>query len=237
MQTRRLILATIVLCSLFPASSHAVDGYVNPPAPTDTDSVTVSVVGCHYADYCTIREESFTCSVIDAHTFEIDVINRTQLCLPQDCFICAEPYDCGYQDELGRCYLGTLAAGHYVVHITYQDWYLPQEWDISFDVAPTPTGVGTTPSAPLISVAPNPFASSANIEFAMGKRSRARLEVFDVRGSRVRTLVDEIMDAPGSISQWDGRDASGRRQPSGVYFVRLTLDGVAVAARRIVLLR
>jgi len=65
---------------------------------------------------------------------------------------------------------------------------------------------------------------------------RVRLEILDVRGRRVRTLVDEER-APGLHHvRWDGRDGAGRRVASGVYLVILEADG-ARRSRKILLLR
>lgn len=49
-----------------------------------------------------------------------------------------------------------------------------------------------------------------------------RLEIFDVRGRSVRTLLDREMTAGTHAAHWDGRDDGGNRLSSGVYFYRLT---------------
>ena len=50
---------------------------------------------------------------------------------------------------------------------------------------------------------------------------RVVLEVFDVRGILVRTLID-IQQTPGSrVAEWDGRDERGSSVASGLYFYRL----------------
>jgi flagellar hook assembly protein FlgD len=71
----------------------------------------------------------------------------------------------------------------------------------------------------------------------LAARSRATLEVFDVEGRRVTTLLDEIIDAGAHTATWNGRDANGRSQPSGVYFCRLMVGSEAADARRIILLK
>jgi hypothetical protein len=237
MGTLRLFCVLIVLCLLCPASSIALSVYVIPPAPSELDSVSIVGVGCNF--FCESQISVFDCIPIDAHTYGITAQNYGVYCLPEtlggECFACT---NCYVEFEMGRFAAGRLAPGHYVIQIwATLDLGPPSYSELSFDVQAVATAVGPVPSAAQLAVAPNPFASSANIEFALSKRSHATLEVFDVRGGRVRTLLDESIGAPAYTAQWDGRDASGRRQPSGVYFARLTLDGVAVATRRIVLLR
>ncbi|MEA2062492.1 MAG: FlgD immunoglobulin-like domain containing protein, partial [Gemmatimonadota bacterium] len=75
---------------------------------------------------------------------------------------------------------------------------------------------------------PNPFNPSTTIEYYIPSLSsipeggeKIRLEVFDLRGGLVATLVDAVQ-GPGRYSvNWDGRDGRGRAVPSGVYFYRL----------------
>jgi len=57
--------------------------------------------------------------------------------------------------------------------------------------------------------------------------------VYDLAGRRVRMLVDPSnATAVGTHDVvWDGRDASGRAAPAGVYFARLAVDGAARTAR------
>ncbi|MCB1185100.1 hypothetical protein KDM41_16870, partial [bacterium] len=68
------------------------------------------------------------------------------------------------------------------------------------------------------SAAPNPFNPRIRIAWEMPRAGRLVLEVYDVRGRRVRTLVDgEVAAGPGAI-MWDGADTEGRPLASGVYF-------------------
>jgi hypothetical protein len=79
---------------------------------------------------------------------------------------------------------------------------------------------------------PNPFIHRTAIHFDLPVGGRIRLEISDVAGRRVRTLVDGAL-APGfHVSEWDGRgDGGGLR--AGIYFVRLEAPG-GVLRRRLV---
>jgi spore coat protein A len=82
---------------------------------------------------------------------------------------------------------------------------------------------------------PNPFSSATTILFTLGRQSAARLDVYDLAGRRVRTLLDEPrLEAREHTVTWDGRDLEGNRVPSGIYFVHLTA-GKAVATRKVVM--
>jgi hypothetical protein len=87
------------------------------------------------------------------------------------------------------------------------------------------------PHAPLVA-APNPFA--ADVRFALdGPATPGRIvTIHDVAGRLVRRLDAEASD----VLLWDGRDASGRATPGGIYFARVSADG-RVAAVRLVKVR
>jgi DNA-binding beta-propeller fold protein YncE len=98
-------------------------------------------------------------------------------------------------------------------------------FDITFSVE-VQTGVkGAPPVASLGNNYPNPFNPSTTIPIALERDARVVLEIFDVRGARVATLVDEVLLAGGHEAMWNGRDAASRPSPSGVYFARLTAAG------------
>jgi hypothetical protein len=69
---------------------------------------------------------------------------------------------------------------------------------------------------------PNPFNPSTTIPFVIDKEGNVSLVIYDIAGTRVRTLVNRAM-RPGSYKEsWDGRNANGNAVASGVYFYRLT---------------
>ena len=72
---------------------------------------------------------------------------------------------------------------------------------------------------------PNPFRGEASIHFDVARRGTVAVEVFDLRGARVRTLASGEHEAGRYTLAWDGRDESGARTPAGVYLVRMTGPG------------
>ncbi len=84
--------------------------------------------------------------------------------------------------------------------------------------------------------APNPFRGSTDLRFALAERGRVRLSIYSVSGSLVRTLVDGVRDAGEHAVSWDGKNDSGGRAASGVYFVDVSA-GTERRTRRAVLIR
>lgn len=83
---------------------------------------------------------------------------------------------------------------------------------------------------------PNPFNPRTEIAFELSQRQRARLDVYDVGGRHVRTLVDEVREPGTHRVIWDGTDGSGRAVASGIYLYRLRGD-TRTLTRRMLLLR
>jgi flagellar hook assembly protein FlgD len=80
-------------------------------------------------------------------------------------------------------------------------------------------------------VSPNPFNPTTTIGFTVPAAAPVRLQVFDLRGRLVATLVDEELRAGQHEVIWTGSDASGREVPSGVYLSRLAAGGKVVHGR------
>lgn len=74
-------------------------------------------------------------------------------------------------------------------------------------------------------VYPNPFSSSAKIEYQLKESSPVTLSIYNQRGQLVKQLVSESKSAGTHTVSWDGRDASGRKVSSGIYFARLSIPG------------
>ena len=71
---------------------------------------------------------------------------------------------------------------------------------------------------------PNPFNPMTNITFDLPKPGHVRLDIFDVSGRLVRTLVDEDRAAASHSVVWDGMDNRGGRVASGAYYYRLQTE-------------
>lgn len=80
-----------------------------------------------------------------------------------------------------------------------------------------------------------PAVSEARVMVDLPAESSASLSVLDVQGRCVRTLVRGVLPAGQTTARWDGRADDGRRAPSGVYFVRLNVQGMSRTARLVLL--
>jgi hypothetical protein len=102
-----------------------------------------------------------------------------------------------------------------------------------------PTTVSPRPTTfrdALIQNFPNPFNPTTTIAFSLAGNSHVRLAIYDVRGARVRTLIDGPRVAGSYRVLWDGKNDGGLDVSSGVYFYRLTAGGFQ-STRKMVLLK
>jgi hypothetical protein len=97
---------------------------------------------------------------------------------------------------------------------------------VSPDDIPTEVGSGPTdgllPSGYVLHQNhPNPFNPTTTIEYSLPRRGHVTVEVFNVLGQRVRTLVDRVESAGSHAVVWNGTDASGEPVATGLYLYRL----------------
>jgi len=87
------------------------------------------------------------------------------------------------------------------------------------------TGVGDWPAQRGLSLSspmPNPFGSRTLVAFTLPVAAGVSLDVLDVSGRRVRSLLGgEWRSAGAQAVEWNGRSDRGDRVPAGLYFVRL----------------
>jgi hypothetical protein len=83
---------------------------------------------------------------------------------------------------------------------------------------------------------PNPFSDHAVLSFDLPEHTGpVGLSVFNVNGREIRRLVDGVRERGRYEIVWDGRDSSGKAVASGVYFLRLRVDGESRAQKVMVL--
>jgi len=83
---------------------------------------------------------------------------------------------------------------------------------------------------------PNPFNLNTKIEFTLPHPGFASLNIYDLLGRKVRTLVSENLSPGYKSVLWDGKDNSGKQVASGIYFYRLQVGDFS-GVKKLVLLK
>ena len=95
---------------------------------------------------------------------------------------------------------------------------------------------GRTGDFALLPPRPNPFTGTTEISFLLPRAGEARVEVYNLIGTRVKSLASGAFPAGRSSLTWDGRNEAGNPAASGVYIVRLSY-GQASIERSLSLIR
>ncbi len=110
-----------------------------------------------------------------------------------------------------------------------ENWVLENSTEVPYD----PTAVDAPPATvtAMRGNFPNPFNPRTRIEFSLAEAEPVRLDVFDIEGRRVRTLIDGPRPTGPQGISWDGLDQRGRALPSGVYLARLRVADRVLSSR------
>jgi hypothetical protein len=105
---------------------------------------------------------------------------------------------------------------------------------IVYDAAIVPVGVPTPePPARLAfrAPAPNPAAGAVRLVLELPDAGEVSVDIVDLAGRRIQALHRGAAGPAPLTLAWDGRDASGRMAPAGLYFARATLGDAQALAR------
>jgi hypothetical protein len=119
--------------------------------------------------------------------------------------------------------LQTRASGAFTIK-DIQVYGLPSDTDIKFTDNTVPS------SYALFQNYPNPFNPVTKINFSIPLRGRVKLEIYDLLGQRISTLVNRELQPGNYTEMLDARNLS-----SGIYFYTLRSENVAITKKMILL--
>jgi len=124
-----------------------------------------------------------------------------------------------------------LLPGHYVFRLKQIDFDGGYFFSESIDVI-----VNLPQKFSLMQNYPNPFNGGTSIEYALPKSSRVRLEIVNLQGRVVKSLLDREQEGGIHRVYWDGKDDAGYEVATGLYFYHLK-TGDFTDAKKLVLSR
>jgi hypothetical protein len=107
-----------------------------------------------------------------------------------------------------------------------------------YDLGIVPDVDETTAHPPVLSISnyPNPFNPSTTISFALPKAGLVELDIYNIRGQKVKSLLNENFTSGNHTISWHGMNDCGSTVASGVYFARISSNG-KTSSRKLVLLK
>ncbi len=84
---------------------------------------------------------------------------------------------------------------------------------------------------------PNPFNPTTNITYQLKEKSSVTLEIFNILGERIKSIVNNIVQDPGQhIVTWNGKNSSGEKVASGIYIYRIRAKDF-ISSKKMILLK
>lgn len=83
---------------------------------------------------------------------------------------------------------------------------------------------------------PNPFNPTTTISFSLKEAGDVKLEIFNIRGQKVKTLINSSLPAENHQIVWNGKDDSGKSVSTGIYFYKMKTANY-IASRKMILMK
>jgi len=84
---------------------------------------------------------------------------------------------------------------------------------------------------------PNPFNPSTIISFTIQEESEAELSIYNIKGQKIKSLLNDQITAGEHSIVWNGKDASEKKGGSGVYLYKLIVNGKTEVVKKCLLLK
>jgi len=68
---------------------------------------------------------------------------------------------------------------------------------------------------------PNPFNPETTINYSLKENSKVSLKIYNIKGQKIKTLIDKSISAGNHTVVWDGKDENNQPVGSGIYFYKL----------------
>jgi len=83
---------------------------------------------------------------------------------------------------------------------------------------------------------PNPFNPNTTISFSIPQESNVEISIYNIKGQKIKSLINKKYEQGVHKAVWDGKDSSGKEVGTGVYFYKLD-SGKSVQTKKMILLR
>ena len=84
---------------------------------------------------------------------------------------------------------------------------------------------------------PNPFNPTTTISFSIPEEAKVKLSIYNVKGQKIRSLLNNDISAGKHSIVWNGEDSNNKQVSSGIYFYRLYIDGRSESVKKCLLLK
>ena len=130
----------------------------------------------------------------------------------------------------------TVNGWHEVKGVTSNENYdLPKVWWVEISGGTDITNDVVSNRTVLYQNIPNPFNPETNIRFYLKDTGFVSLEIYNIKGQLVRTLVNNVLPAGDHSFVWNGKDQNGNKVASGIYLYSLRTKDISEKKKAILL--
>ena len=83
---------------------------------------------------------------------------------------------------------------------------------------------------------PNPFNPSTNISFNLSEEGNITIDIFNIKGQKIKNMVNDKLGVGKHTVTWDGTDNNGNHLSSGIYLYQMKTD-TYISMRKMLLLK
>ena len=83
---------------------------------------------------------------------------------------------------------------------------------------------------------PNPFNPETNISFQLPTNETVKLEIYNILGEKIKTLVKDNLNAGYYNFLWNGYDEAGAKMSSGIYIYRVQI-GTFIQSKKMLMMK
>ncbi|MEA2095598.1 MAG: right-handed parallel beta-helix repeat-containing protein [Candidatus Cloacimonadota bacterium] len=149
-----------------------------------------------------------------------------------------------YSNQIGPIKLVTNSeVTFWIACHPLEDGSLEGEISIHTDAIPSLATIDVYANVSIIDILrlfpnyPNPFNTETTFKFLIPDDSSVSLTIFNIKGQKVKTLINSDCDRGFNTIVWHGLDDNGKRVSTGVYFYKLNVNGKAVKSKKMLLLK
>ncbi len=149
-----------------------------------------------------------------------------------------------YNNHIGEIEISAnFQATFFIACRPMDDGLIEGEVTIYSKAIPTRTVITVSANVSMVDVLklynnfPNPFNPETTIKFSLPQESKAELTIYNIKGQKVRTLVNAICETGINTTVWNGTNDAGNKVGTGVYFYKLDVDDKTIKAKKMLLLK